>query len=1165
MTTHQLGDTDPFLFHSNRNGLSFFRTSSDVSAPSYDRVLSLECKEYPLYISTGSGRASFRVPASDGDLLKHVYVRMEVDAPAVVSKKTPRHEFDDLPAFRRISNTYADSSVLPPRVNIDPIMVFFRNYVIDASVGRNIWERDLIDLIGRNEVVVSKPVSDLLRFYRLHETNMTLATEADTEAAMATSLYLSVLDLLRSFTMAESFVNETISFNDESVLTTFLSYFSLDSVPYDLNRLFIRTEMLTIDTVNALATAYASKLEESSVSTGNNSQVIDYTQKAAAYRSFLSQRLMSNTLYGASYIKDMLDQIPVSADVDQIDEAIINDSILDSSLVEVYRSLFTQEYEFIEQLDGTNTSLRTLLRSFISDTRSRVAATMDMSIESMSEDATLILNTVIFDSAVADALEDALADALADDVGRTTMDSVELLRLEFVDRVLEAEESVSNEYEIPSISDRYDLQHFTRFYVYNSNWRPIAEELIDAGLHLSPGQLEQLRYGIEMHARTGMDIFLEPLEALTGGAFDRAWLTKYPFYGFETTNQRPVNMRDNFRNVAILHACLSDVFLEESYHEYVHTKKNLIPGFQHAYKTPREVTAYESCLLRVYTSFNKDYVFSRLSDDLIACLEATDDACRRLFSRILTFEAFLEFSRTNTEYYLWLFQRWRLKLDGSLTWVSMPIEEEISGLSMTPIEAAYVSGRLVAIRGAFSSTFDHRVYLSNLATELNSSFEDTLEAHVIGSDNADVFVIFDRELKITAGKHMSRSFPNAVYSRASLSPRTVCTLYSDNYCMIPVSELRNDDEVDVVHLDIVDATQIGSVYVRSSGDGSSLMYKGYRLPGVPGDLFAWVLSSDLAYDLDTDTLSRRFEAKQNLYLYPELMRWISSNDFVRLQFMHPPTPTPTPTDVMVDARDPNIILHEASLHIGDQLVEAFDAASLDLQTRLFSHRAPPAAPIGAGVYYAPLLFWFTLYAESSLPTMALTQTDVFMHLKLGPRVSRASVLLTFIIMEESIRRELTNDARTMVCPVMRTIVLDGVGPHGVLKLPTFQGPVIDVFVQLLDESGEPMRVADVVESLKLKINGKTCVRYMDSEYNTVVQQWQKQYRSTDDRTITLSFSLHPRRLQPSGSINWTTINDAVIKFKFWDHVADTLRPRAIRVAHRSYRFMHIVSGQAAIE
>ena len=99
------------------------------------------------------------------------------------------------------------------------------------------------------------------------------------------------------------------------------------------------------------------------------------------------------------------------------------------------------------------------------------------------------------------------------------------------------------------------------------------------------------------------------------------------------------------------------------------------------------------------------------------------------------------------------------------------------------------------------------------------------------------------------------------------------------------------------------------------------------------------------------------------------------------------------------------------------------------------------------------------------------------------------------------------------------------------------------------------------KTVELKLNNQDRFRKRHSDYFRLVQPYQFHTRSPIDFIYSYSFALHPERLQPSGSCNFSKIDNSTLILE----LVDGIKAGRITVYAYSYNVLIIQNGMAGLE
>jgi hypothetical protein len=101
-----------------------------------------------------------------------------------------------------------------------------------------------------------------------------------------------------------------------------------------------------------------------------------------------------------------------------------------------------------------------------------------------------------------------------------------------------------------------------------------------------------------------------------------------------------------------------------------------------------------------------------------------------------------------------------------------------------------------------------------------------------------------------------------------------------------------------------------------------------------------------------------------------------------------------------------------------------------------------------------------------------------------------------------------------------------------------------------------------IDELNIKTSGTDLFRSMESSYFNLVVPYQKYFNTVDPGYYCYSFALSPLEKQPSGHINFTTLDDITVNIISNDKVKK--EPYILKTLVREYQIVRIMSGMGAL-
>lgn len=240
--------------------------------------------------------------------------------------------------------------------------------------------------------------------------------------------------------------------------------------------------------------------------------------------------------------------------------------------------------------------------------------------------------------------------------------------------------------------------------------------------------------------------------------------------------------------------------------------------------------------------------------------------------------------------------------------------------------------------------------------------------------------------------------------------------------------------------------------------------------------------------------------------------------------------TPTEDQSDLDAYD---MIDKISIEIGGTRIDrhtgewmklwkelSTPAGKMDVLKKITTGSAA-AGDAAAKACMIPLSFWFCKEPGQALPLIALQYHEVKVVVEFGAKVSTAKLWVDYIYLDTEERRRFARSAHEYLIEQVQTTGVESISATGGKVRLNFNHPV----KELVWKAGN-------MESAKLQLNGHDRFAERDNKYFTKVQPYQHHSGSiTEDHVKVYSFALEPEKLQPSGTCNFSRIDNATLKIK----------------------------------
>jgi hypothetical protein len=242
----------------------------------------------------------------------------------------------------------------------------------------------------------------------------------------------------------------------------------------------------------------------------------------------------------------------------------------------------------------------------------------------------------------------------------------------------------------------------------------------------------------------------------------------------------------------------------------------------------------------------------------------------------------------------------------------------------------------------------------------------------------------------------------------------------------------------------------------------------------------------------------------------------------------------------------------------------------DTQSMLKKMRSAAAA---GEVCYVPLQFWFCRNAGLALPLIALQYHEVKLNIQFAAAmggVSDVGVWCDYVFLDTDERRRFAQVSHEYLIEQVQfsNALSAGTGTGAVLNKQMelrFNHPVKEL--QWLLKNSTDGAYEAVTDAL-LQLNGHDRFKRREGKYFTTVQRYQSHSGAGDDanhglanKTHVYSFALKPEEHQPSGTCNFSRIDNAVLNVNF---VGTDTKSYEMRVYAVNYNVLRIMSGMGGL-
>jgi hypothetical protein len=286
----------------------------------------------------------------------------------------------------------------------------------------------------------------------------------------------------------------------------------------------------------------------------------------------------------------------------------------------------------------------------------------------------------------------------------------------------------------------------------------------------------------------------------------------------------------------------------------------------------------------------------------------------------------------------------------------------------------------------------------------------------------------------------------------------------------------------------------------------------------------------------------------------------------------------------------HILIKEISIEIGGQVIDKHYGDWLNIWTEL-TQTAERAAGydkmIGAtlensgSTLYIPLQFWFCRNAGLALPLIALQYHDVKFNIEFRkasdcyygtattPEITDASLYVDYIYLDTDERKEFTNSSQEYLIDQLQFSAEEVYTTTTIKSKLSFNHPCKEFIWVLHSEERELAKEwsdyssdgnsGQTLIDASLQLNGHERFSRRNGEYFNLVQPYQHHTCVPSSGIYVYSFSLTPEEHQPSGSINMSRIDTAIMSL-----TTNLSGSYKLRVYARNYNVLRISSGMGGL-
>lgn len=257
-------------------------------------------------------------------------------------------------------------------------------------------------------------------------------------------------------------------------------------------------------------------------------------------------------------------------------------------------------------------------------------------------------------------------------------------------------------------------------------------------------------------------------------------------------------------------------------------------------------------------------------------------------------------------------------------------------------------------------------------------------------------------------------------------------------------------------------------------------------------------------------------------------------------------------------------------------------------------------PYQEKIIYIPLQFWFNKHSNLALPLIALRMHDIKIRLNLRTfeevtegvdtpiELNNISIIADYILLDVDERTKLQNGKHQYIIEQVQSNIENRTNQVTNTIDLMFKNNVKEIFWMVrryvhgdIDETDSKdwfdytfKNNANPIKKVSLKINGQDKISELPGEYFNLIQPYQHHSSIPDNPGICVyNFGLNPESFQPSGSCNFTCIDNAELQLELYhDYFLDFgvfeklrgSREVSIQVYATSYNILEVEDGKSRL-
>ncbi len=261
------------------------------------------------------------------------------------------------------------------------------------------------------------------------------------------------------------------------------------------------------------------------------------------------------------------------------------------------------------------------------------------------------------------------------------------------------------------------------------------------------------------------------------------------------------------------------------------------------------------------------------------------------------------------------------------------------------------------------------------------------------------------------------------------------------------------------------------------------------------------------------------------------------------------------------------LIDEVELEIGGQLIDRHCGKWMDIWVEL-THDSAKKAQYDDMVTdghktWMPLQFSFCRNPGLAIPLIALQYHEVKINVKFGTLPTSANVCMycDYIDLDTDERRRFAQTSHEYLIEQTQSSKQNAIQAKCANKVPLhFNHPVKELVWKF--DSNVTVDVKD--DTALLRLNGHERFSKRVMRYFSHVQQYQHHTGlHAEEELCSYSFALQPEEHQPSGTCNFSRIDNAMLELDLTNG-SDTNQPKCVDVYAMSYNVLRVMSGMGGL-